>query len=647
MEHKPTEEQQAIREAFATGDNLVVEAGAGSGKTSTLEMLANDAPRRNGLYLAYNRAIKEDALLRFPRSVTCKTSHGLAYRTHATPYKHRIRGAHVPAAQAARILGVREPFRLTADGPMLQPNSIAIIARETVARFCHSADREITRRHVPLVNGFDTPTDRAALAAFILPYANRAWADLNSPNGQLRFIDDVYLKMFQLSDPVIDADYLLVDEAQDLNPVVKAIVEKQQAQIVYVGDRCQAIYQWRGAVDAMETATGKRLYLSQSFRFGEAIAAEANKWLTVLNAELRLRGFDQIPSVVKPLAQPDAVLCRTNAEALASVMRATQANIKVGLVGGGGEIRALAKAAADLKAGRPTEHPQLMAFSTWAEVQDYVDHDSSGSDLKVLVKMVDDHGADTLIATMNRVCDEADAQLVVSTAHKAKGREWNRVQIASDFRAPRKTEDDPDPEINPEEARLAYVAVTRAQLVLDRDGLAWVDSYVDATPALFPVIEPAAVRGPAEETAPVVPLATAAEPVQEPFPVGAAVRYRPTGRTFNRTVFTVVDSRQSETAGERIYALAQPNGRVQRGIRGDFLMAAEQPSTVVDELVEESAPEVAPEPKHCWRCGNHRCWCDPAEKAFWEAIGGGVRGTTADAVEVAIRTRRVAKGLPV
>jgi len=59
--HDPTPEQQAIGAAFGTGENLVIEAGAGAGKTSTLKMIAQQAGRKRGLYLAFNRSIVDDA----------------------------------------------------------------------------------------------------------------------------------------------------------------------------------------------------------------------------------------------------------------------------------------------------------------------------------------------------------------------------------------------------------------------------------------------------------------------------------------------------------------------------------------------------------------------------------------------------------
>ena len=57
----PTGEQQAIIDACQRGGNLVIEAGAGTGKTSTLRLVATTQPRRRGLYVAYNKATAIDA----------------------------------------------------------------------------------------------------------------------------------------------------------------------------------------------------------------------------------------------------------------------------------------------------------------------------------------------------------------------------------------------------------------------------------------------------------------------------------------------------------------------------------------------------------------------------------------------------------
>ena len=53
------------------------------------------------------------------------------------------------------------------------------------------------------------------------------------------------------------------------------------------------------------------------------------------------------------------------------------------------------------------------------------------------------------------------AELVVSTAHKAKGLEWPRVRVAGDFWEPTDPKSGRPLPIARDEAMLAYVAVTR------------------------------------------------------------------------------------------------------------------------------------------------------------------------------------------
>ncbi|MFI6266129.1 UvrD-helicase domain-containing protein [Micromonospora sp. NPDC051006] len=488
MSHTPTPEQAAIIDAARTGDDLTIEAGAGTGKTSTLKMLSREAGRKRGAYLAYNKSIATDAAKEFPSSVTCKTAHSFAYGAVGRQFAHRLNGPRVPARQAAIILGLNEPVKL--GETMLAPQQLARLVTETIQRFCYSDDRQVQRMHVPLVNGLDQP-GQAELAKYLMPIAQKAWdGDLTQLNGQLRFTHDMYLKMWILTDPVIHADFVLLDEAQDSNPAVAGLVSRQPAQRILVGDRAQAIYGWRGATDAMASFDGRRFQLSQSFRFGPAVADEANKWLSLLdNTDLRLTGYERIQSRVEPVAEPDAVLCRSNAGAIIRVIDALGRGRRAALVGGGNEIRRMAEAAERLQAGIPTDHPDLFAFTSWREVQEYVEMDAGGSDLRVFVRLIDKHGAREVMRVCDALVDERYADTIVSTAHKAKGREWGRVLIADDFPEPKQREDGSF-RIARDEVMLAYVAVTRAQQVLDRYGLAWVDRYATGAAAVVPKQHP-------------------------------------------------------------------------------------------------------------------------------------------------------------
>ena len=215
--------------------------------------------------------------------------------------------------------------------------------------------------------------------------------------------------MWALTQPRIDADFLLLDEAQDTNPVVEQIflAQRDHAQLVMVGDSAQAIYDWRGARDVMTGFDGTQLTLSQSFRFGPHLAEEANRWLHLADAPIRLTGTETIPTELGPLTRPDAVLCRTNVGAMTEVMGLLAAGHRVALAGGGDSLRALALAARDLKEGRRTTHPELVLFPSWGELQDYAAHDPAGRDLQPLVDLVDTHGTDAILAAVDQLAPEA------------------------------------------------------------------------------------------------------------------------------------------------------------------------------------------------------------------------------------------------
>jgi hypothetical protein len=454
-----TAQQQAVIDACVSGASVVIEAGAGTGKTSTLQAAATSMHGRSGVYLAYNRVTASSARSSFPASVECVTAHALAYRAVGCRYQRRL-SRSAGRAPVASMLGIDEPL-LLAPRLTLSPSHLAVIAMGTVERFCYSADNELSAVHVPPVNGLD-PAASADLTWHILPYAERAWYDLRQPWGRLPFQHDHYLKMWQLTRPKIAADFLMFDEAQDANPVTAAIVQDQaHAQLVAVGDSCQAIYGWRGAVDALAAwPAERRLRLTQSFRFGPAVAAEANRWLSCLDAPFRLSGTPALESSVGTVAEPEVIICRTNAEALLQARAALDAGRQVALAGGGDEIGALATAARDLQAAGHTSHPELAAFGSWDAIQAFVRTDAAGADLAASVRLIDRLGPAMVLATVSQLSGIHRADVTVTTAHRAKGLEWRRALIAPGFRVRTRAD-----------AMLAYVAVTRARNQLDTSNL--------------------------------------------------------------------------------------------------------------------------------------------------------------------------------
>lgn len=463
----PTDEQAEAIRVFKTGAPLVLEAGAGTGKTSTLRMMAAERPRDRGICLMYNRFAADEARATFPRGTHGATAHSFAYQAVGKRYRDRLNGPRVPAWKAADVIGA-EAIE-SGEHTRISRNAVARLALETVNRFCNSAEPGITARHVPCIDGVEPPYVDGVRDE-IARLAREAWTELRASTGVLKFTHDTYLKLWQLAGPQLAADYVMLDEAQDAYPAILDVVLRQtHAQLVAVGDQNQAIYSYKGSMNAMRDWPAEaRLPLSQSFRFGPAIATEANTFLGMLGSKLRLRGLGSIPSQVMRLDEPAAVLCRTNAQAVAEAMLAMDEGLRVAIVGGVQQIRSMARAASDLKDGLPTDHPELCAFGSWLEVQEFVEDDAAAADLRVLVGLVDRYGVGGIFRVTDAVVDERGADLVVSTAHKSKGREFESVLIARDFRPPKEGLG-----LDRSEVQLMYVAVTRARLLLDCSALEW------------------------------------------------------------------------------------------------------------------------------------------------------------------------------
>lgn len=469
---EPTTEQRDALELFSGGIGLAIEAGAGTGKTTTLQLLGRSTSRV-GQYVAFNRAIVEESKRKMPSNVGSSTAHSLAMRAVGHRFRHRLGGGRMRGDQIARKLGV-DPIVITygTQRKVLQPGFLAGHLMRGIRRFCQTADPAPTALHIGYIDGIDLPRadggrnydNNNLVRDALAPLLPRAWSDLTRPDGELPFTHDHYLKLWERSGPVINADFVLFDEAQDAAPVMLSIVEQQEgAQLVFVGDSQQQIYEWRGAVNALQAVpSDARTFLTQSFRFGPAIAELANLVLDELGAELRLVGTGSIPSRVEVLDKPDAILCRTNAEAISQVLTLQQLGTRTHLVGGADDVASFARAAEKLMRGEAVYHPELACFTSWGEVKEYVAHDALGDELALLVKLVEDFGVAVILRALDNVIPEHLAEVTVSTAHKAKGREWETVQLASDFDVP---EDRSGP--SESEWRLLYVALTRARHVLD------------------------------------------------------------------------------------------------------------------------------------------------------------------------------------
>jgi superfamily I DNA/RNA helicase len=471
---KPIAEQEAARELFQKREGLRLDAYAGTGKTTTLQLLAGSSAQR-GLYLAFNRSIAEEATQRFPQQVTCATSHSIAFRGIRRVFGYpewKLTGALTPNMI---VTSFTMPESVTFRSRMTLPKrSYCSVLLESVKRFLQSDDEEPQRKHIPRFgcleavpeNQFEDFTHQA------IGHVQAIWNAMRHKSEGLPLGHDGYLKLWALSHPQSQVDYIMVDEAQDLNPVILGVLRRMQCPIIYVGDPYQQIYDWRGAVNAMEQVVTKhRVLLSQSFRFGSAIADAATVVIRRLGAQQPLRG---LPGIESHLARvrPDVILARSNAGVIGGVLQCLARGVTCHVLGGTRELERVLEDVKRIKQGTTSQSPELLGFSAWKEVMAF-SVQPEGEHLRGLVTLVQEYGEETMLRAIAR-CEkeESTAQVVCSTAHKAKGREWRYVRVDSDFdaaftrasKASSPSQGRGDHQTSFEaEARLLYVAMTRAK----------------------------------------------------------------------------------------------------------------------------------------------------------------------------------------
>lgn len=467
----PTVEQDAVVEAVKAGGPLKVKAYAGAGKTSTLRLAAEARGRSRGLYLAFNKEIAKEAASKFPSNTRCRTVHSIAYGATRPEITAKLRNPLEPPHQLAsryRLGPVRVPTTIGKDLE-LSPSKVARMVMDGAARFCRSAQSEPLAWHIP-VDPIVKEAEAEQLRDSLLPSVRKLWQEYCDPAAASAITHDVYVKLWEQSRPRIGADFILFDEAQDADGLMLSVLRAQQSQVIYVGDPYQQIYEWRGAVNAMDHIRAQERALTESFRFGPAIAQLASRILALMDEAVPVRGQDRIESRILHESTSghdsfDAILCRKNATVLTHLAEGIARGGKVAVRANIDELKAFADGAEQLMRGQRIGYPAALAlFETWEEVQEYADS-FAGRDLLPLVKLIDNEGVDYLRLILSRISPETEAQYIISTVHRAKGLEWDRVRLAGDFKF--KRNDEGEMSMAPEEMRLLYVAMTRAKAVLD------------------------------------------------------------------------------------------------------------------------------------------------------------------------------------
>lgn len=471
-----TDEQRAVVEAEA--GRIKVVALAGTGKSTTLKHFAAARPGERMLYAAFNAAVARETGATFPRNVQARTWHSLAFGAVGRHYKHKLGNLRARELEEIGIEGLDYRDSFVRYRAMKH-------AIDTAGAFFQSAAREIGPEHLPVEltdpsRGMDV--DGVIKNEYVVAAAEILVKRMLDPEDPMPIPHDGYLHEWAMGSPELPFDRILLDEAQDTNPVcLHVLLNQRRAKSVFVGDPYQAIYAWRGAVDAMSAEADAVLPLTGSFRFDDRVASWGNLVLEWIEAPagLRLRGLARHTGI----ETETAAVTRTNSALFsyaADLVQAKGRRAVIEFLGGirGYRMEEIEDAYQFWKGERPRRgllklFPDFDEFSSYADVTD-------DNELKARVRIVEKY-KDSLPRLLHQIRSAAArtgrADLVLSTCHKAKGQEWANVMMGDDFQKLFDEEGEPisfpdelarsaHPERVREEANLLYVAATRAKIRL-------------------------------------------------------------------------------------------------------------------------------------------------------------------------------------
>jgi hypothetical protein len=279
MSHTPTREQARIVDGFLTGQNLVIEAGAGTGKTSTLKMLAGEPRRRRGVYIAYNRhrRRRRQGLPRHgavqdrprpgvrggrPRYRTGSTAPGSGRGHRPDPADQRPGPARPTRRRSRRSSWPGSSWR-PCSGSATPPTSIAAAARAAGQRRRHPAERaELAGTWCRSRSAPGTRTSPASTGSSASPTTPTSSCGSCRPQLPPTTCSSMRRRTPTRPSPPSSTTRTPSGSSSGTGPGHLRLAR-------------------RGRRHA-HLRRPTRFQLSRVFRFGPAIADEANKWLTVL-----------------------------------------------------------------------------------------------------------------------------------------------------------------------------------------------------------------------------------------------------------------------------------------------------------------------------------------------------------------------------
>jgi DNA helicase-2/ATP-dependent DNA helicase PcrA len=307
---KPTPQQREVWRVLAQEQcHVIVEALAGSGKTTTIVEGAKKLPRGQTVaFVAFNRGIADELATKLPKTVVSSTLNSLGnkavYRAYGKTTIDRDRTVtYLPFNMDRQTKRAIAKLVSLCKGNLLDGRNLAELDALCISHNIElNGTRDIVFEWVPNI------LEQSKEVKGVIDFDDQVW---------LPVVNNLAMRKF---------DVLMVDESQDLNRAQQELVMRAGERIVLVGDRHQAIYGFRGAdaasMQRMEqrlsrTPRGcKVLPLTVTFRCSISVVVLAKRIVAGLRARddapvgAILRGEEAAATKIEV---GHMVLCRVNA----------------------------------------------------------------------------------------------------------------------------------------------------------------------------------------------------------------------------------------------------------------------------------------------------------------------------------------------
>jgi superfamily I DNA/RNA helicase len=488
--------QLDIFDAVENGDeNIAINAVAGSGKTTTIVSACRRLKEneRNVIFLAFNKLIVEELKTKLKGYAEVSTLHAFGFHVLKKFYNHpqykmfvRVDDWKYQKYVRQHVLDLSNIITPSTDAAKVFGFSCNVAKLYSLARvnLIQYSDKDLSKlRELCDEHNLITLYDEVEVCNELLKTAYKMPQDL-----VIDYTDMIVLPLFH-KEAIPTYKYVFIDECQDLNRAQRELMlcAAKNGRFIAVGDRNQAINGFAGAdCNSFDKIANQEntieLPLSVNYRCGTNMIALAQEIVPQIKPHKgAIKGeIYHTKELTKSLfRENDMVLCRTSAPLVGLCMKLIESGITAVVKG-----KDIAQDLKNLIENANTKNIQEVLKYLEEEKQKMInvikeerkcDEAAAKNAMKYLnledrckcienICMYSIKDTTQLKSYINKMFtdDKIDNAVMLSTAHKSKGLEANRVLILLPNKLPLKYPQQKEWQ-EQQEWNLKYVAITRAR----------------------------------------------------------------------------------------------------------------------------------------------------------------------------------------